>query len=370
MIIGVPKEIKIQEYRVAIIPTGIVELVVAGHEVFIESGAGVGSGFADQDYELAGARIVSAKEAWAAQLVVKVKEPLRCEYDYLQGQILFTFLHLAGVEKELTYRLLSSGTTAIAYETLEDASGHLPLLAPMSAIAGNMAALVGAYYLAKFNHGNGIQLGKVLDKRHGKALVIGDGVVGFHAARTLNSIGANVFQAGLTKSKVGMLTTGGLKGVEYIYSEDKAITKNCLDADLVVGAVLNKGAKAPYVVTAQMIKTMRKGSVVVDVSIDQGGCIETSRATTHDNPVFQQYGVTHYCVTNMPGAYPRTATLALCSETLIYVLQLADGVVPEMYLQGSAAKAVNIYKSRITNKQVAKSLNMLEYFSPLNELCE
>ena len=185
MLIGVPKEIKAQEYRVAITPSGVAQLVKAGHTVLIERGAGHGSAYADHEYEQSGATIVAAKEAWNTQLVVKVKEPLSSEYHYLQGQILFTFLHLAGLEKTLTLRLLQSGTTAIAYETLEDAQGKLPLLAPMSAIAGNMAAMVGTYYLAKFNQGNGIQLGMVLAKRHGKVLVIGDGVVGFHAARSL-----------------------------------------------------------------------------------------------------------------------------------------------------------------------------------------
>jgi alanine dehydrogenase len=370
MIIGVPKEIKAQEYRVAIIPAGVAELVKAGHTVLIERGAGVGSAHTDQEYEQSGAKIVATKEAWDTQLVVKVKEPLSSEYHYLQGQILFTFLHLAGVDKALTLRLLQSGTTAIAYETLEDEQGKLPLLAPMSAIAGNMAALVGTYYLAKFNHGNGTQLGKVMGSRHGKVLVIGDGVVGFHAARTLNAMGANVFQAGLSKAKVGMQKSGDLNGVEYFYSASSAIAKHCLGTDLVIGAVLNKGAKAPYVVTEKMLKSMSRGTVVVDVSIDQGGCIETSRATTHDNPVYMQHGVTHYCVTNMPGAYPRTSTIALCAETLGYIQLLADQGVSALCAQTNAAKAINIFKSKIANEQVATSLNMLEYFTPLHELCE
>ncbi|OQK15281.1 alanine dehydrogenase [Methyloprofundus sedimenti] len=370
MIIGVPKEIKIQEYRVAIIPSGVAELVRAGHKVLIERGAGVGSAYTDQEYEQNGAKIVSTKEAWATQLVVKVKEPLSSEYHYLQGQILFTFLHLAGVEKELTRRLLTSGTTAIAYETLEDEQGRLPLLAPMSAIAGNMAALVGAYYLAKYNNGNGVQLGKVLGTRHGKALVIGDGVVGSHAAHTLNGMGANVFQSGLSELKSGMQLSGELEGVEYFFSTAKAIAKNCIDADLVIGAVLNKGAKAPYIVTEEMVKSMRKGTVIVDVSIDQGGCIETSRATTHDSPVYLKHGVTHYCVTNMPGAYPRTSTMALCAETLMYIHLLADKGVSGICAQANVSKAINIYKSRIVNQQIATSLNMLETYISLNELCE
>lgn len=369
MIIGVPKEIKAQEYRVAIIPAGVAKLVKAGHTVLIERSAGMGSAYTDQDYEQSGAKIVTAKEAWDAQLVVKVKDPQISEYPNLQGQILFTFLHLAGADKALTMRLLQSGTTAIAYETLEDLQGKLPLLAPMSAIAGNMAALIGAYYLAKFNQGNGTQLGRVVGRRHGKAVVIGDGVVGFHAARTLNAMGASAFQAGLSEFKVGIQKSGDLEGVEYFYSTSHAIANNCLDADLVIGAVLNKGAKAPYVVTEAMVQSMGKGAVVVDVSIDQGGCIETSRATTHDKPVYVQHGVIHYCVTNMPGAYPRTSTIALCAETLTYIQLLADQGVSGLYAQTNLAKAINIYKSKIANEQIATSLNMREHFMPLNELC-
>lgn len=352
----------------AIIPSGVARLVRAKHRVLIESGAGLGSAYTDTEYQQSGAEIVSAKEAWNAQLVIKVKEPQKSEYDYLQGQILFTFLHLAGVEKELTRRLINSGTTAIAYETLEDTQGNLPLLTPMSAIAGNMAALVGAYYLARFNHGNGTQLGKVLDNRHGKVMVVGDGVVGFHAARTLNSMGAYVFQAGLSEAKVGMLNSGDLAGVEYFYSEKAVIAKKCPDMDLVIGAVLNKGAKAPYVVTKAMVKSMRKGTVVVDVSIDQGGCIETSRATTHDKPVYIEHGVTHYCVTNMPGAYPRTSTIALCAETLEYILLLANKGICDFAQQANISQAINIYKSKIVNMQVASSLDMQEYFMRLDEL--
>ena len=364
MIIGVPKEVKIQEYRVAIVPGGVKELVEAGHEVLIEAGAGVGSGFSDQEYMLSGARIVSTKEAWGVELVVKVKEPLRSEYDYLQGQIIFTFLHLAGVEQELTNRLIKSETTAIAYETLEDEHGRLPILAPMSAIAGNMAALVGCYYLARFNHGKGIQLAKVLGKRHGKVLVIGDGVVGFHATRTLNSIGARVFLAGRDQSKVGKENAGELEGVEYLYSEEKTIAKHCRDSDLVIGAVLNAGQKAPHVVTEDMVKTMGKGTVVVDVSIDQGGSIETSEATTHDAPVFIKHDVIHYCVTNMPGAYPRTATIALCAESLPYIRLLTDSGLKAFMRQTKGA--INIYNAKIANKKIALSLNMLNKYQSVS----
>ncbi len=356
MIIGVPKEIKVQEYRVAIMPLGVVDLIGAGHEVLVEEGAGLGSGFTDQEYLQCGAKIVSANQAWAAELVIKVKEPLSSEYGYLQGQIIFTFLHLAGVEKELTRRLIKSGTTAIAYETLEDERGGLPILAPMSAIAGNMAALMGGYYLAKFNQGNGVQLGTVLAKRHGKVLVIGDGVVGFHAARTLNSMGANVFLAGLCGGKVGVQLSGGLKGVEYLYSEEVVVARHCLDADLVIGAVLRTGQKAPHVVSKEMVISMGKGTVVVDVSIDQGGCVETSKATTHDNPVYIKHGVTHYCVANMPGAYPRSSTIALCNASLVYIQLLADKGLDWFLRQDMGA--VNIYKSKIVNEKVALGLKV------------
>ena len=360
MIIGVPKEIKIQEYRVAMTPQGVGELVGSGHEILIEAGAGLGSGFADQEYQCNGARIVSVKEAWAAQLVIKVKEPLSSEYDYLRGQILFTFLHLAGVEKELTFRLINSGTTAIAYETLKGQGGNLPILAPMSAIAGNMAALVGSYYLAKFNRGNGVQLGEVLGQRNGKVLVVGDGVVGFHAARTLKSMGSNVFLAGLSRAKVGMHHKGRFEGMEYLYSEPKIIARHCLDADLVVGAVLKAGEKAPHIVTEAMVKSMAMGSVVVDVSIDQGGCIETAKATTHDNPIYIKHNVIHYCVANMPGAYPRTSTIALCAASLVYIRLLADKGLGWFVLHERTS--INVYRSKLVNKKIALSLDMLDYY--------
>lgn len=357
MIIGIPKEVKRQEYRVAIVPAGVAELVAAGHEVVIEAGAGVGSGFFDYEYRQNGARIVSTDDAWEVELVIKVKEPVRSEYGYLQGQILFTFLHLAGVETELTLRLLESATTAIAYETLEDVEGNLPILAPMSAIAGNLAALMGCYYLAKDKQGKGIQLGKVLGKRNGKVLIIGDGVVGYHAARTLNSIGAKVFLAGRDRSKIQDELAGELESVEYFYSDESVIAEHCLNSDLIIGAVLNAGRKAPHVVTEAMVKSMPKGTVVVDVSIDQGGCIETSHATSHDAPVFIKHDVIHYCVANMPGAYPRTATIALCAESLVFIRLLADTGLEEFMRQ--AKGATNIYRSKIINQQVAMSLKML-----------
>ena len=360
MIIGVPKEIKVQESRVAIIPIGVAKLVASGHEVLVETNAGQGAGYSDEEYQRSGASLVSTKAAWAAQLVVKVKEPLRSEYNYLNGQMLFTFLHLAGVDKELTCRLIKSGTTAIAYETLIDSHGLLPILAPMSAIAGNMAALVGSYYLAKFNGGKGIQLGAVLGKRNGKVLVVGDGVVGFHAARTLNSMGANVFLAGLSRDKVGVQLTGELKGVEYLYSEQKMIARHCRDSDLLIGAVLRAGEKAPHVVSEGMVKSMGKGAVVVDVSIDQGGCIETAKATTHDNPVYTRYDVTHYCVANMPGAYPRTSTIALCSASLAFVRLLADNGL--RWFGVHHRSGINIYQSKILNDKIAASLNMGNYY--------
>ncbi|BCG62468.1 MAG: alanine dehydrogenase [Methyloprofundus sp.] len=362
MIIGVPKEIKNHEYRVGMIPEGAARLVRAGHRVVVEVGAGIGSGFIDTEYQQAGAVMVSAQKAWEAQLVVKVKEPLTVEFDYLQGQMLFTFLHLAGVGEELTDRLVSSGTTAIAYETLEDNDGRLPILAPMSAIAGNMAALMGQYYLAKFNQGSGVQLGKVLGECHGKALVIGDGVVGFHAARTLNSMGANVVQVGLNQKLEGRLVGGDLNGVEYYYSTAEVVARLSQGVDLVVGAVLRKGRKSPYVLTKDMLSGMRKGSVVVDVSIDQGGCIEGSRPTTHDDPVYVDNGIIHYCVANMPGAYPRTATVALCMETIPYIVSLANCGVNAFFGIAGLAKAINIYDSRVVNEDVAASLGY-EWFS-------
>ncbi|PPD29970.1 MAG: alanine dehydrogenase [Methylomonas sp.] len=362
MKIGLVKEIKPEEHRVGLTPNGVSVLIARGHQVFVEQAAGVGSGFSDQLYRQAGATIVDAEQAWANDLVVKVKEPIEPEYSRLKQQIIFTYFHLAGVPRALTESLLGEGTTAVAYETLEDASGRLPLLAPMSAIAGNMSAQMGCHYLAKCNGGKGVMLGSVLGKRHGKVLVIGDGVVGSHAARTAFGLGANVVVAGIFPENAIRLQREISPEIDFIISEPIAIAEQVSTADLVIGAVLTPGARAAHVVTADMVRSMQPGSVIVDVSIDQGGCVETAHATTHTHPVFEKYGVLHYCVSNMPGAYPRTATLALTDATLPYLLELADQGLSALSNDQGFAKALNTHQGYITCKPVAAALSMLESY--------
>ena len=372
MKIGIPKEIKDQEGRVALTPTAVRQLVQGEHEVRVEQGAGLGSGFADAEYLAAGARLVEAKAAWDSELVIKVKEPLHAEYGYLKGQILFTFLHLAGVPKALTERLLETKTTGIAYETLEDAQGALPLLAPMSAVAGNMSALMGAYYLARFRGGSGVQLGQVLGKRHGDVLVIGDGVVAYHAARSAHGLGANVTVAALDLKKAERMHSEIGQDLIVVESSPETIARHARESDLLIGAVLRRGAKADFVVSESVIKSLRPGSVVVDVSIDQGGCIETSRPTSHSDPVYETHEVIHYCVTNMPGAYPRTSTLALTEAVLPYALRLADHGLEALQDDPGFAKALNTCRGFITCQPVADDLGLKAHFRPFEQLspCE
>ncbi len=368
MKIGIPKEIKTLEGRIALTPVGARSLVEAGHEVWVQQEAGAGSGFSDQDYRDAGARLCSAEEAWDSELVVKVKEPLESEYPMLQHQMVFTFFHLAGVPRSLTETLLARQTTAIAYETLEDAAGRLPLLAPMSAIAGNMAALVGAYYLARTEGGKGVQLGEVLGERHGKVVVIGDGVVGGHSARTARGLGAEVYVAGLDPARGEQLRRNIAPDLTYFLSTPQAIAEQVRDADLVIGAVLLHGAKAAYVVTEDMVRSMTPGSVIVDVSIDQGGCVETSRPTSHADPVYVKHGVIHYCVTNMPGAYPRTSTLALTSATLPYVLRLANEGMDALRRDAGFAKGLNAYRGFLTCRPAAEGLGLLDRYREFKDI--
>ena len=360
MIIGTPKEIKDKENRVALTPAGTESLVQSGHKVKVEKNAGVGAGFADSDYINAGAEIVDTASAWDSDLVLKVKEPQQKEYTYLKNNILFTYLHLAGVAPALTEHLLKAKTTAIAYETVEDQHGRFPLLAPMSAIAGNMAAMMGTYYLAKVNGGKGVQPGRIQSTRHGKVMIIGDGVVGQHAALTADGIGANVFLFGKSKAKLQALSKITPNTIHFVESHETNIREYLQDTDLLVGAVLVAGSRAPHLVSEDMVQTMQPGSVIVDVSIDQGGCVETSHPTTHSDPVFIRHDVIHYCVSNMPGAYPRTATLALTDETFPYVTRLANEGVSAPENDPAFAKGVNTYNGYITNKAVAESLKQLE----------
>lgn len=368
MNIGVPKEIKDQEYRVALTPAGAAALVGEGHRVVVERSAGAGSGFDDAAYSAAGAELVGADEAWGADLVVKVKEPLPNEYRYLGAQMVFTFFHLAGVEPALTDALLRGGTSAVAYETLEDGAGRLPLLAPMSAIAGNMAAQMGAYYLARFNGGRGTQLGTVLGHSYGEVLVVGDGVVGCHAARTALGLGAAVTMVGLDPARGESIGRELGDRLEYRVYDPALLRERVRTADLLIGAILHKGARADYVVDESMVRSMLPGAVIVDVSIDQGGCIETSRPTSHSDPVYVRHGVIHYCVTNMPGAYPRTSTLALTHATLPYLLRLAGQGVEAWRGDPGFAKAVNAFGGYLTCRAAAESLDRGDRYAPLETL--
>lgn len=366
MRIGIPKEIKDQEGRVSLAPAAAGTLVERGHEVLVETGAGLDSGFADDQYKQLGVNVVSASEAWRADLVVKVKEPLPAEYQYLKQQKVFTFLHLAGVDPALTDALLTNGTTAIAYELVEDGQGRLPILVPMSAIAGNIAVLMGAYYLAEFNGGKGVQLGRIGKNRYGHVLVVGDGVVGMHAARVASAMGTEVHVAGIDKSHMDWLRRNELPEVNFVLSTPENISRIVTGADLIIGAVLCRGGKSPKVITEQMIETMMPGSVVVDVSIDQGGCIETSRPTSHADPVYTTHGVIHYCVSNMPGAYPRTSTLALNEATLPFVLKLAEKDKEGLeHLDSGLKKAVMTYHGQLTNHAAAAALDKLEHYRAL-----
>ncbi len=368
MRIGVITEIKDKENRVALTPQGAKTLTDAGHEVSVQSGAGAGSGFSTAEYQSAGAKIVEADEAWACELVLKVKEPMPVEYEYLDGQMVFTYFHLAGVEKSLAETLLQKQVTAIAYETVEDTAGALPLLKPMSAVAGHMAATIGSYYLARFNHGKGILLGEIFGEQYGKVFIIGDGVVGRHAAKAAAALGARVYICGLFEDRVAELKQDISPDLNFVLSTPENIHEHVKDTDLLIGAVLLHGARAPFLVSADMVRDMQAGSVIVDVSIDQGGCVETSQPTSHSDPVFEMHDVIHYCVTNMPGAYPRTSTLALTAATLPYALRLANQGAQAFVEDAGFAKGVNTYKGQLTCKPVANALGMSGAYSPLSAL--
>ena len=370
MKIGVPKEVKDQEARVAMTPGGVADLVQSGHRVDVEINAGIASGFTNEQYQQAGAVMVSTAEAWKADLVFKVKEPQESEYQYLERQIVFTFFHLAGVAKSLTEVLVKKGTTALAYETLEDESGRLPILAPMSAIAGNMSVLMGAYYLAHFNQGSGMQLGTILGKSYGKVVIIGDGIVGQHAAKVASAMGARVSIAGRNEARWLRQHKDSFPEVNFIQSNEENISKHIADADLVVGAVLSRGAKAPKLITEEMLKKMQTGSVIVDVSIDQGGCFETSRPTTHSDPVYIKCGVIHYCVSNMPGAYPKASTIALSNVTIQYIQEIADNSLNGFLMDKGKIKAINIYKGKIVVAKVAEDLGMLDSYEVMENIAQ
>lgn len=366
MLIGVPKEIKNNEYRMGLVPGSVRELVTHGHQVMIQSGAGVGIGFADQAFEQAGARIVdTAAEIFAtADMVVKVKEPQPAECKMLrENQVLFTYLHLAP-DPEQAFLLQKSGCIAIAYETVTNKFGGLPLLAPMSEVAGRMAIQAGATSLEITHKGSGVLLGGVPGVAPAKVVVLGGGVVGTNSVRVAMGMGAHVVVIDKSLERLYHLDLQFGSKITTIYSTTDAIEENVAAADLVVGAVLVPGASAPRLVTKAMLKNMRAGSVVVDVSIDQGGCFETSRPTTHQDPTYIVDGVVHYCVSNMPGAVPRTSTFALNNATLPFILALANlGYKQAMLQDVHLLNGLNIYKGKFTHKAVANALKQ-EYTAP------
>jgi alanine dehydrogenase len=354
MIVGVPREIKTQEYRVALLPSAAYQLTRRGHEVVVERGAGAGVGYSDADYEKAGARLVSthAEVFESAELVVKVKEPQPEEYPLLRpGQVLFTYLHLAA-SKPLTEAMMASGVTGVAYETVE-VKGRLPLLEPMSEIAGRMSVLVGGYFLAKHRRGSGVLLGGVPGVLPGKVVVLGGGVSGVNAARMATGLGADVTILEVDVERMRFLDIT-LHSAHTLYSSEAHLFELLPQVDLLIGAVLVPGAKAPRLIKREMLRKMRPGSVFVDIAIDQGGCSETSKPTTHDDPVYEEEGVLHYCVTNMPAAYARTATQALTNVTFRYVELLAEhGLAEACRIQPALASGINVHRGRLVTPVIA-----------------
>ena len=369
MIIGVPKEVKDNEYRVGMVPAGVKTLVETGHTVFIQEGAGQGSGIRDDDYVHAGATLLKTSgEVWAkAEMIIKVKEPIEEEYPKLrEHQILFTYLHLAP-QPVLTKVLLEKKITGIAYETVRDKDGSLPLLIPMSEVAGRMAAQIGAQYLERNQGGRGILLGGVPGVPPAQVVIIGGGVVGLNAAKIALGMGALVTILDNNLRQLRYIDDIFQGRVATLASNAITVAQSVRKADLLIGAVLIPGASAPTLVTRAMISTMKKGAVVVDVAVDQGGCVETSHPTTHSNPTFFVDGVLHYCVANMPGAVPRTSTFALTNSTLPYALKLANlGVKAALTSDPGLAEGLNVFEGCVTHRGVAEALQ-LEY-KPVGEL--
>jgi alanine dehydrogenase len=366
--IGVAKEIKTDEYRVALTPAGARELAQRGHDVIVESGAGDGSSFTNAAYEAAGARIAPVDAVWGeAELLLKVKEPIAPEYGRLrEGLVLFTYLHIAA-DAALTRALLESGITAVAYETVETDSGALPLLAPMSEIAGRLAAQAGAYFLEKPLGGRGLLLGGVPGVAPGRVVVIGGGIVGYNAAVIAIGLGANVTILERSIDRMRHLEEILSGRVSLVMSSSLQIEESVREADVVIGAVLIPGALAPRLITREMVAGMKKGAVLADVAIDQGGCAETSRPTTHSEPVYTVEGVTHYCVANMPGAVPITSTKALTNATLPYVEAIVDHGLAEAVARDPAlARGVNVVEGKVTYEAVADA-HGLDY-QPLEDV--
>ncbi len=361
MIIGVPKEIKNRENRVAIVPGGVKMLVDAGHQELVDKSAGLGAGIPDDKYLAAGATMIgSAAEIWgSADMIIKVKEPIAQEFDLMRkGQILYTYLHLAAAQ-ELGHELVKRGVNSIAYETIQLANGSLPLLTPMSEVAGRMSVQVGAQCLQKHSGGKGLLLGGVPGVRRGRVSIVGGGVVGVHAAKMAIGLGARVTILDVNAARLAYLDDIFGHDIDTMMSNPENIAAAVAESDLVVGAVLIAGAKAPRLVTRDMVRSMEPGSVIVDVAIDQGGCIETIRATTHDNPVFVEENVLHYGVTNIPGDVPKTSTYALTNVTLKYAMELANKVLERALRESPALTlSLNTYQGKVTYAAVAEALGL------------
>ncbi len=368
MLIGIPKEIKDNEYRVSTTPAGVAEYIAHGHQVIVQDQAGHGSGFHNDEYEATGAEIIrSAEDVWAsADLIIKVKEPIQPEYDLMRpGQILYTYLHLAA-EEELTRALVAQQVTAIAYETVELPDGSLPLLVPMSEVAGRMSSQIAAHYLARVQGGIGLLMGGVPGVKPADVTIIGGGIVGINAAQIALGLGANVTIIDVSMERLRYLDQVLHGRVNTLASSTRNIHDAACASDVVIGGVLIAGAKAPKLVSAETVTSMKEGSVIVDVAIDQGGCFETSRPTSHSNPTYLVDGVLHYCVTNMPGAMPRTSTFALSNVTLPWGLLIADNGLDAVRANPALAKGLNVYKAQVTYEPVAEACGIP--YTPLSHI--
>ena len=366
LIVGVPREIKDNEYRVAIVPAGVTALVDRGHKVVMEQGAGAGSGVSDEDYARAGAEIVcDPNEIWSrAGLILKIKEPLPSEYDLMRyGQTVFTYLHLAS-DRILTEAVLKSGIIAIGYETVQLPDGSLPCLSPMSEVAGAMSAHIGAYYLSSVHGGRGVLMGAIPGVEPARVVVLGGGTVGTDAAMKAAGLGAQVTVFEVSASRMRYLAHVLPKNCTVLYSNRLYIEEALTCADLVIGAVLIPGAKTPKLITRDMLRFMKKGAVIIDVAVDQGGCIETIHPTTHSNPIYFVDGILHYGVSNMPSAFPRTSTFALTNATLPYAVKIADlGIEQAIRRDQSLKSGLNTYLGKVTHRGVADAFD-LEYHDP------
>jgi alanine dehydrogenase len=361
MIIGVPKEVKEDEYRVAMLPVGVEDLVARGHQVLIQAGAGMGSGLADHDYMEAGAELIASGEEifQRADLIVKVKEPMKSEFDLIRpNQVLFTYFHFAA-DRNLTDAMIGSGSSCLAYETLRDAQGRLPLLTPMSEVAGRMSIQEGAKFLERPQMGRGILLGGVPGVAPAHITILGGGVVGTNAARIAAGFRADVAILDVNLDRLRYLDDVMPPNVNALFSDRHTIRDQLRLADLVIGSVLIPGARAPYLVKKDDLKLMKPGSVIIDVAIDQGGCVETSRPTTHKNPTYMVDDVMHYCVTNMPGAVGRTSTFALCNVTLPWVVQIAEHGIDQCITSSKPLRdSLNIHRGKVTNQAVAQTFGL------------